>query len=65
MLLPKQARPAVRIGTPFRMEHDIGLGEVVKRITTKVGVAPCAPCQERAAAMNRHVVFTGRSPHRH
>jgi hypothetical protein len=62
MLLPKQTQAAVRVRTPFRMEVDVGLGDVVKRITTMVDVTPCAPCQQRAAAMNRYVVFTGRPP---
>lgn len=59
MLLPKQA--PVRVNVPFRMDDDIGLGDVIKRVTTKVGVAPCAPCQARAAAMNRMIVFGGRT----
>jgi hypothetical protein len=50
---------------PFRLpsfvaESDIGLGDVVKRVTTAVGFTPCGGCARRAAALNRWVVFTGR-----
>jgi hypothetical protein len=63
MLLPKQTPTPVRLSTPFRMEADVGLGDLVKRVTAKVGITPCAPCQSRAEAMNRMAVFTGRSTH--
>lgn len=50
---------------PFRLptfvtDRDIGLGDVVKRATTAVGVKPCGGCEQRAAAFNRWFVFTGR-----
>jgi hypothetical protein len=60
MFLPKQAKAPVRIAVPFEIDHDVGLGDAVKRLTSKVGIEPCAPCRERAAALNRQVVFTGR-----
>lgn len=63
MLLPKQAQAALKVGVPFRLEEEVGLGDVIKRVTAKVGITPCAPCQARAEAMNRRVVFTGRSTH--
>ena len=60
MFLPKQAKAAIRVPVPFEIDNDVGLGDAVKRLTSKVGIEPCAPCRERAAALNRHVVFTGR-----
>jgi hypothetical protein len=59
MRLPKQTK-TVRIPVPFEMSEEIGLGDAVKRLTTKVGLRPCAPCEERAATLNRYLVFTGR-----
>lgn len=61
MLLPKQAKAAVRVGLPIEMAEEVGLGDIIKRLTSKVGISPCAPCEQRAATLNRHVVFTGRS----
>jgi len=58
MLLPKQE--PIRVVVPFRLDEDVGLGDVVKRMTTRMGIRPCAPCQARAAAMNRMIVFSGR-----
>jgi hypothetical protein len=46
----------------FVREEDIGLGTVVKRATTAVGIRPCGGCARRAEALNRRVVFTGRRP---
>jgi hypothetical protein len=42
----------------FVRDEDIGLGEVVKRVTTSVGIRPCGGCQRRAAAFDRWLVFT-------
>lgn len=39
---------------------EFGLGDVVKRFTTFIGVKPCGGCESRAAAMNRWAVFTSR-----
>jgi len=64
MLLPKQAKAAVRVAIPFELDQDVGLGDALKQLTAKVGIEPCAPCQQRAAALNRYVVFTGRSSRR-
>lgn len=52
-----------RIRLPgFIVDEEIGLGDVIKRATSSVGIRPCAGCERRAAALNRWVVFTrGRS----
>jgi len=43
----------------FVADEDVGLGDVVKRVTYAVGVKPCGGCERRAAALNRWLVFTG------
>jgi len=38
---------------------DVGLGDVLKRAASAVGVKPCGGCERRAAALNRWLVFSG------
>jgi hypothetical protein len=45
----------------FVREQPVGLGDAIKRVTYAVGIKPCGGCGRRAAALNRWVVFTGRS----
>lgn len=35
-----------------------GLGDVVKRLTSAVGIEPCGGCQQRAEKLNRAVRFS-------
>jgi hypothetical protein len=42
----------------FIIGEEVGLGDVVKRVTYAAGVKPCGGCERRAAAMNRWMVFT-------
>jgi hypothetical protein len=52
---------AHRIRLPgFVAEHDVGLGDVIKRATSAIGLRPCGGCARRAATLNRWLVFTGR-----
>jgi hypothetical protein len=52
---------ARRVRLPgFSAETAVGLGDVIKRTTSLVGIRPCGSCRERAASLNRRVVFTGR-----
>ena len=52
--------PARRIRLPgFVSDKDVGLGDVVKRATSAVGVKPCGGCERRAIALNRWMAFTG------
>jgi hypothetical protein len=44
----------------FVNDNDIGLGDVVKRATQTVGIAPCGRCGERARRLNHWLTFTGR-----
>ena len=62
---PAQApgREPHRVRLPgFITDEDVGLGEIIKRATSLVGIQPCGGCAERAAVLNRWVVFTGRRP---
>lgn len=45
----------------FLVEHEVGLGEVIKKATYAVGITPCAGCARRAAAMDRWILFSPRS----
>jgi hypothetical protein len=50
-----------RVNLPgFVSDEDVGLGDVVKRATSAVGIKPCGACARRAAALNRWLVFFGR-----
>jgi hypothetical protein len=52
-------REPFRIRLPgFIRDEEIGLGDVVKRVTYAAGVRPCGGCEKRAAALNRRIVFT-------
>ncbi|MCW5880378.1 MAG: hypothetical protein KIS91_05525 [Anaerolineae bacterium] len=42
----------------FILDEDIGLGDVIKRTTTALGIPPCDDCARRAAALNRWLVFS-------
>lgn len=53
------ARHQVRL-PGFLVEEEIGLGDVIKRATSAVGVRPCGGCARRAAALNSWMSFTGR-----
>lgn len=43
----------------FILDEDVGLGSVVKRVTSTFGIRPCGGCEQRAARLNRWFVFTG------
>ena len=52
-----------RIRLPgFLTDHDIGLGDVIKRTTYAVGIKPCGGCERRAAALNRWLAFSSQRP---
>jgi hypothetical protein len=44
----------------FVSDEEIGLGDLIKQATAKIGVKPCGGCQRRAALLNRSLVFSGR-----
>jgi hypothetical protein len=45
----------------FIVDEEVGLGDVIKQVTYRIGIEPCGGCEQRAAALNRLVVFTARS----
>lgn len=56
------ARPAHRVRLPgFITDQEVGLGDVVKRATSAVGIRPCDDCAKRAAMLNRWMVFSGKN----
>jgi hypothetical protein len=47
----------VRLPVFVSDEPEVGLGDVITRAAYRVGIRPCAGCRQRAAALNRWVVF--------
>lgn len=43
----------------FVSDEEIGLGDVVKKVTSTMGIRPCGGCRRRAQALNRWMSFTG------
>ena len=52
-----QAPPYVVRLPGFLLEKEIGLGDVIKRVTYAIGLPPCSGCERRAAILNRWVHF--------
>ena len=49
----------LRVRLPgFISDEEVGLGDVIKRATYAVGFTPCSGCEQRAAALNRWIIFT-------
>jgi len=42
----------------FVSDQDIGFGDVIKRATSAIGIQPCSGCEQRAALLNRWLVFS-------
>lgn len=54
-------RQPYRVRLPgFISDQEIGLGDVIKRTTSTFGIRPCGDCEQRAAMLNRWMIFTGR-----
>ncbi len=55
----QSAPPSHRLRLPgFIVDDEIGLGEVIERATSYIGIRACAGCERRARALNRWIVFT-------
>jgi hypothetical protein len=53
--------PQHRVRLPgFIGEQEIGLGDLIKRMTYVAGIKPCGGCEKRAAALNRWMVVGSR-----
>jgi hypothetical protein len=51
----------LRVRLPgFVAEENIGLGDVVTRVTSAFGIRPCGGCLDRAAPLNRWMAFSRR-----
>jgi hypothetical protein len=58
-LAGKTQRQPQRIRLPgFIKEEEIGLGDVIKKVTYAMGIKPCTGCEKRAATLNRWMRFT-------
>ena len=58
----KDERAPHRVPLPgFITEEEVGLGDVIKRVTQTFGIKPCGNCEQRAAKLNRWLVFNGRA----
>ena len=44
----------------FIVDEETGLGDVIKRTTSYLGIQPCGHCERRAAMLNRWLAFTNR-----
>ena len=51
---PRRFRP--RLPGPL-IDDAEGLGDVIKRVTSAVGIKPCSGCEQRAKALNKRVPF--------
>ena len=55
----KQEREPRRIRLPgFLLDQDVGLGDVIKKGVSYLGISPCQGCENRRARLNRWMVFT-------
>ncbi|MEU7603948.1 hypothetical protein [Streptomyces sp. NPDC041003] len=46
----------------FINDEEIGLGDVVRKVTSAVGITPCGGCSERARRLNDWMVFSPKGP---
>ena len=57
----EQKHQPYRVRLPgFVTEEEMGLGDVVKRMTYAMGITPCGGCNRRATVLNNWMVFSGR-----
>jgi hypothetical protein len=54
-------RQPYRVRLPgFINDEDVGLGDVIKRAASAIGIRPCDGCAQRAAVLNRWLVISSR-----
>lgn len=46
-----------KIRLPGFVKEEVGLGDVIKKVTTFVGIKPCSACNERAQKLNSMISF--------
>ena len=44
----------------FVRDDDVGLGDLVMRATSTLGIRPCGSCERRAATLNGWLAFSSR-----
>lgn len=52
-----------QIQLPFAIDGNIGLGDVLKQMTSAIGIKPCGGCQKRAEWLNQQIQFRGKCRH--
>jgi hypothetical protein len=51
----------IKIHLPgFILDGELGLGDVVKKATSSMGIKACGSCYQRASIFNRWMLFVGR-----
>jgi hypothetical protein len=45
----------------FVTDEEVGLGDVIKRVTHTIGIRACGGCERRAATLNRWLRFNYRA----
>ncbi len=45
----------------FLVENEIGLGDMIKRATSAIGIKPCLGCERRASMLNNWMVFNNKT----
>lgn len=64
MSMPSDAKRSLTVRVPgFVADREVGLGELIKRATSTIGLRPCTGCQQRAARLDKAVTLRG-SRHR-
>jgi len=55
----KQARAKLRVTVPG-LKEPVGAGDVVRKVTSALGIKHCSECERRQAALNRLFSFEAR-----
>lgn len=53
------AKKTRQLRVPLPLAKGIGLGDLIKRLTTALGIKPCSGCEQRAEKLNQMVVLGG------
>ncbi len=56
-----ESRKPYRVNLPGFISEEIGLGDLIKRMTWTVGIRPCDGCLRRAQALNAWMTLAPRS----
>jgi hypothetical protein len=57
--MKKRIQP-MQVRLPIPLREPVGLGELLTRATTAVGIKPCEGCKRRARVLDRIVTVAGR-----